>query len=214
MLTTEQAFRILNMRSALDRQPTELTAATRIVDAALEVIAERGLRGATVRDIAAAADVSPALVVHHFGSKDGVREACDARVVAFIARKSAAHTAPGLDETFTRFGRYAARVLADGDERSASLFDALLRQARSTVEARVAAGELHASADPEALAVALVTLGLAPFTLAPLLGRWAGGSADDAIARIGVPLAEIYTRGLFTDGAVLAQATGMRGARS
>lgn len=33
-----------------------------------------------MRDIAAAAGVSPALVVRHYGSKDGLREAVDAHV--------------------------------------------------------------------------------------------------------------------------------------
>ena len=38
--------------------------------------------GRAIRAIAADAGVSPGLVVHHFGSKDGLREACDRHVVA------------------------------------------------------------------------------------------------------------------------------------
>lgn len=40
-----------------------------ILDAARTLFAERGYRGVTVRDIAAAAACSPALVMKHFGSK-------------------------------------------------------------------------------------------------------------------------------------------------
>ncbi len=41
-----------------------------IVDAAREVFAERGYRGGSLRDVGERAGVSPANVVHHFGSKE------------------------------------------------------------------------------------------------------------------------------------------------
>jgi AcrR family transcriptional regulator len=55
----------------------DLTAKARIRDKALLLFAERGPERVTVRDVALAADVSPALVMHHFGSKAGLREAVD-----------------------------------------------------------------------------------------------------------------------------------------
>jgi len=59
------------------RSAEDLTARARIRDAALALFAERGMDGATIRDIAKAAGVSGGLVRHHFGSKDGLRAACD-----------------------------------------------------------------------------------------------------------------------------------------
>src|SRR5256885_15442107 len=47
---------------------------------ALRLFAEYGPDAVTVRQIAAAAEVSPGLVVHHFGSKDGLRQAVDEQV--------------------------------------------------------------------------------------------------------------------------------------
>lgn len=41
------------------------------------LFAERGFDSVTVRDIAAASGVSVGLINHHFGSKDGLREAVD-----------------------------------------------------------------------------------------------------------------------------------------
>jgi TetR/AcrR family transcriptional regulator, regulator of cefoperazone and chloramphenicol sensitivity len=55
----------------------DLTSKANIRNAALGLFAERGHDAVTVREIAAAAGVSPALVVHHFGSKEGLRSAVD-----------------------------------------------------------------------------------------------------------------------------------------
>ena len=65
------------MRSA------DLTAAARIRDAAIEQFGRHGF-GVSIRAIAEAAGVSAGLVIHHFGSKDGLRQACDAYVAEVI----------------------------------------------------------------------------------------------------------------------------------
>ena len=66
-------FSLSNMRSAPDASTRD-----RIRDAAIAAFAERGFDAASLRDIAQRAGVSAALIVHHFGSKDGLREECDA----------------------------------------------------------------------------------------------------------------------------------------
>lgn len=70
-------FNIINMQSLL---PDDRTARARIRDEALRLFGDRGPDAVTVRDIAAAAEVSPALVVRHYGSKDGLRDAVDDHV--------------------------------------------------------------------------------------------------------------------------------------
>src|SRR5277367_3784636 len=49
--------------------------AARIVEAARGEIAEHGWAGTTIRAVARAADVDPALVYHYFGSKEGLLDA-------------------------------------------------------------------------------------------------------------------------------------------
>ena len=54
---------------------TEAAADAAIVAAARAQFAERGFSDATLRGIADAAGVSVGLVQHHFGTKDGLRQA-------------------------------------------------------------------------------------------------------------------------------------------
>jgi AcrR family transcriptional regulator len=56
----------------------DLTARARIRHAAIRLFADRGIDGTTVRDIAREAGVSPGLLRHHFGSKEALRQVCDA----------------------------------------------------------------------------------------------------------------------------------------
>ncbi len=57
--------------------PNDLTARATIRNEALRLFAEHGPDAVSLRQIATAAGVSPALVVHHFGTKDGLRSAVD-----------------------------------------------------------------------------------------------------------------------------------------
>ena len=66
----------------------------RILDAAIALFAERGYDGASIREIAARADVSRATVFWHFGDKSTLfQEACRRMLVPFIEkfRDSIAH---------------------------------------------------------------------------------------------------------------------------
>ncbi|MEN5072547.1 TetR family transcriptional regulator [Isoptericola cucumis] len=65
--------------------PPDTSARARILEAAVLRFARSGF-GASVRAIATDAGVSPALVIHHFGSKDKLHEACDEHVLAWIAK--------------------------------------------------------------------------------------------------------------------------------
>ncbi|HEY2480005.1 MAG TPA: helix-turn-helix domain-containing protein [Solirubrobacterales bacterium] len=49
-----------------------------IIRAAFRVFGEAGIESTSLREVARTADVSPALIVHHFGGKDGLVAAVDA----------------------------------------------------------------------------------------------------------------------------------------
>ena len=175
----------------------DLTARARIVAVALDRFAALGYRATTVRSIAADAGVSPALIIHHFGGKEGLRRECDERVVRFVTAKQEPDTAANaLAEAARRFGPYLARMLGEASDAADALFDTLLATARLAVRDGIEAGTMRASADREAQAAALLTLGVAPFFLANQLARWSGSDAEEGIARIARPISDIYTRGL------------------
>lgn len=64
--------------------PGDLTARARIRDAAMRHFGEHGFERATIRGIAVEAGVSLGLVRHHFGSKQALREACDAHLIKLL----------------------------------------------------------------------------------------------------------------------------------
>ncbi|THV42043.1 TetR family transcriptional regulator [Glycomyces buryatensis] len=121
--------------TAGERPESDLTARARVRDAALTQFAEHGFKGATMRGIAEAAGVSLGLVQHHFGSKDALREACDAFVVEAFRHRLTRSAADGtlgepgfmadLYETSGPLLRYLARALVDDSPAAATVFDQL-----------------------------------------------------------------------------------------
>jgi AcrR family transcriptional regulator len=123
----------MQMVYGTDERPVhDLTARARIRDAALEQFARHGFEGTTIRGIARAAGVSPGLVQHHFGSKEGLRRACDDAVLELVRRKLRATqggdlTNPtflaGLYAAAPPLMRYVARAVFDGSSAGAALLD-------------------------------------------------------------------------------------------
>ncbi|MEU9116563.1 TetR/AcrR family transcriptional regulator [Streptomyces sp. NPDC048483] len=114
--------------------PEDLTARARIRDAALQHFGEHGFDRATIRGIAETAGVSSGLVRHHFGSKEALRDACDAYLAKALERINDQVRTDGATEgvnyvavagaTFGPHQAYIARALSEG--RATSLFDKLV----------------------------------------------------------------------------------------
>jgi AcrR family transcriptional regulator len=147
----------------------DLTARANIRNAALRLFADRGPDAVTVREIATQAGVSPALVLHHFGSKDGLRAEVDAFAAnAFDGIFEAMPAdelvellvggAPkgSLAEAFARgfppgspLPAYLRRLLLTNDPAGAALFGRWYAATRHLLEAMAEMGVARPSEDPD-----------------------------------------------------------------
>lgn len=195
--------------------PEDATTAARIRDAAVARFGADGYARTSLRDIAADAGVSAALVIHHFGSKEGLRRACDEWMVTQLmgekARLGDTSVAASIREWIDDPGRfrayldYMAVMLADDTEGGARLFDLLLAETRAMLDEGVASGAMRESSDPELRAVLVTVYGLAPLLLRDHLARALGAPLDDAatVRRMTLPTLELYTHGMYTDSRIL-----------
>lgn len=112
----------------------DLTARARIRDAAMRHFGEYGFERATIRGIAETAGVSSGLVRHHFGSKQALREVCDAHLVDLVRRlndqvldgagpQGGSHVAAARIAVGP-YRAYLARALVEGG--AAPLFDEMV----------------------------------------------------------------------------------------
>ena len=193
------------MRSA------DLTATARIRDAAIEQFGQHGF-DVGLRTIAEAAGVSAALVIHHFGSKDGLRKACDDFVAEEI-RSSKSEAIRSNDpatwlaqmaeiESYAPLTAYLVRSLQAGGELATMLWHRMTEDAEEYMAEGVRAGTIKPSRNPHARAEFLtITSGgglllylqmhETPTDLRAVLRDY----ARDMV----LPALEIYTEGLMAD---------------
>ncbi|GAA1776833.1 MULTISPECIES: TetR/AcrR family transcriptional regulator [Streptomonospora] len=200
------------MRSASDG-PEDLTARARIRDAAVSLFAEHGMRGTSMKRVAAEAGVSQALVSHHFGSKEGLRTACDEYVAAIIEERKRAALSKGptvnvlealREQSDSRpLMRYLARMLIEGSEHADSLVDGIVAASMASTEEAERAGIFRPSERPRDLNTVLVLWSLGLLVLHDqaerLLGMSIDGPAEDQIRYVRAALDALS--GLFTDEA-------------
>lgn len=189
------------------------TARARIRDAAVARFADDGFAGTSLRRIAEDVGVSPALILHHFGSKDGLRDACDEHVIATIRQRkhAAAAAGPQLDplaalreaDDGPPLLRYLARALLDDADRVAELVDEIVADAVGYMEAGVASGLMKPSEQPRERAVVLVIWQLGSLVLHEHVHRLLGTdlTADtEGMVAWAVPASEILTNGVLAEG--------------
>jgi TetR/AcrR family transcriptional regulator, regulator of cefoperazone and chloramphenicol sensitivity len=188
-----------------------------IRDEALRLFAERGPDAVTVRQIAAAAGVSSALVIHHFRSKDALREAVDQHVLglfdAMLGELTAGHV-PDLYDPATSGSLVEAIVahlpadspvpaylrrllLADGGA-GRELFRRLYRLSTAKLQEMVAAGLAAPGQDPAVRAALLMSNDIAVLLLRDHLAEVLGTDplGRDGMARWAGELLTIYGYGL------------------
>jgi AcrR family transcriptional regulator len=185
----------------------------RILEAAIACFAERGVAGTSLKAIATAAHVSPALIVHHFGTKEALHEACDAHVLVAIREQLRLAAAEGADvdvlEAFRRRHSqqaaalpYLARGLIEGWPSMCLLVDELAGDVVSSMEQQVAAGVYTPTKHPRERALVLLIWSLGALALHEHVERLLGADLTGEPAALLPYLrgaSEILTNGLFSD---------------
>lgn len=193
---------MLNMRSA-----TDATATARIRDAAIGLFAEQGYAATTVRQIAAAARVSPALVIHHFGDKESLRRECDAHALQVVLETK--HAVQGdVRQAFADYVRdppqhlpppgYFARMVMDGSPEGERFFDRIVQETRHAMDHGMGPLRFREVPDPEALAALLTAYSFASLILERHVARHFETEPDDPDLRIRLAAAayDLYTKAL------------------
>lgn len=137
------------------RRPGQPDTRGAILVAARRLFAAHGLKGASVRQIAAEAGVDPALVHHYFGTKDGLfRAALEIPIEPAVLLDEV--FAEGVDQAPERLVRMFLRVW--DDPHTGAAMASFLRTAVSTEESAAMARQFFGEAVLKAAAARLVHL--------------------------------------------------------
>ncbi len=148
----------------------------------MRLFAEHGGKATTIRAVAEQAGVAPGLVSHHFGSKQGLRDACDDYVLDYlrqIIKQGIGRTRSVADPAYlgtvyqgaADVLRYVARALVDDSAAAATLFDnfvALTEEYLATLHGGASQSE---QSDLRTQAAVLVAMRLGVWVLHPHLLR-------------------------------------------
>jgi AcrR family transcriptional regulator len=166
----------------------------RLIETSMQLFAERGFDGVTVRDIAKEAEVSIGLINHHFDSKEGLREAVDKH---FIERtsKAVARAAQELAEAdfdkveqyqrnwiqqyedeWPRVAAYLRRAITENSEWGENLFREYYQAVSETITRADAEGKVAADTDRLWLPLLYMFLLIGPLVLDPYIKSMLGRS--------------------------------------
>ncbi|MFI2105271.1 TetR family transcriptional regulator [Isoptericola sp. NPDC019693] len=184
----------------------------RILDAAVLRFARSGF-DASVRSIAADSAVSPALVIHHFGSKDRLREACDAHVLAWIVEAKRQNMTKATSgrlfevlanaEGFAPLVGYVLRSLQSGGAVGRAFLEHMIEDAETYTAEAVADGIVKPSRDERARVRYLVYSSLGAMLLSLTMNPPEDPEDVNAAVRtfmddLYLPMLELYTEGFLT----------------
>lgn len=181
----------------------------------MAAFARDGFDATSLRGIARDAGVSAALIVHHFGDKNALRDECDAYVVSvFIDEDHGLIDAPAQEriraamhdiERYGPYVDYLARMLVDGSPAADRLFDSILDGTRAVLDGQRGAGMLEPMSDPEMTTLLVTLIGLGPLVMRAQMTRVLGADqlSPAGLRRLTLPTMELLTHGVYSTTALL-----------
>lgn len=175
--------------------PTDQSAKERIRNAALALFAARGVDAAPMRTIAAEAGVTVGLIVHHYGTKEALRDAVEVAIVGAFEQAIASVPLSSLPPEKLAAGRddavaqmlatnpiivdYLRRALLDGSAESGDVVGRLSRLSAQQVRELRAAGVASTKNTVGEQVVSIMVGQLGRLFLQPLVDRIAGEFEGD-----------------------------------
>lgn len=187
---------------------SDLTAAARIRDAAIDIFGRQGFEAASLREIAREAGVSPALVVHHYGSKEKLREHCDdylmsegLRIKLDLDLDDAAQVSDVIRAypPYHPWMRYISRIILDGGASGAALWDRFQAESETALETQSHMIKVREGIDPAVANTVATAVGLIPLVFQNHLARSLGTEQLDGVAyeRLMTTLMDLLMTGLY-----------------
>ncbi len=193
--------------------PGDLTAQARLRQAAVAIIAESGTTALTARSVARRAGVSAGLVAHHFGSMEGLLEACDVQVSGELSRLKQAQMNPsaalnplaGLVDEQMYLMRYLVNRLTDDSPTVHKLVRTMIDDAEVYLQVAVEQGMVRQSSHPRRRAAMLILRALGELLLHRLVKEELGvdlvldGLADERAVADYIALSYELYQGILTE---------------
>jgi TetR/AcrR family transcriptional regulator, regulator of cefoperazone and chloramphenicol sensitivity len=187
----------------IDRPLEDLSTRARIRDAAMVEFGDKGFKGATMKSIAAAAGVSVGLVQHHFGTKEGLRAACDERVLDMVRFKIEAVEAgtisdPRVLSSLMAMGphvqRYVGRALVEDSPGIRQMVDDVMSMGEHFLTAHWTERFPPGSQKARDAAAVMTAINTSTMVMQDHLARRIGVEpfSEEALTRIGVATFEVW----------------------
>lgn len=185
------------------------TTRDQLLSIAIEMFAEKGFAGTSLRSIAKKAEVSPALLVHHFRTKDAlVKEVISKTLGDWVADEKAAmlddesrqvENWQSLAAKGTTSLNFFKQALLAGGEYTQRLFDAAFLESEALLDQMQAVGRLKDINDKQTTALMMTISGLASVLFMSQIEQTLGGpiSSDQVASRLVNANQEMMQDGVF-----------------
>ncbi len=196
------------------------TTREQLLKLAVEMFAEKGFADTSLRAIAKRAEVSPALLIHHFGTKDAlVKEAISKTLGSWVAGEKAMmledesnqlQNWQTLMEKGTKPLNFFRQVLLAGGEYSQRLFDAAVSESEVWLDQMQSVGRLKDISDKETTALIMAVSGLGSVLLMSQIEKSMGGpiSSDHVATRLMNSNSEMLRDGIFKPASTTNEKAG------
>lgn len=202
-------------RSPTLARPADPAGRARLRDAAIRLFAERGVAGASVRDIADAAGVTAGLITHYFGSKEGLKAEVDELMVrvfteplAMPLEGSPQERLKVVSEALARtmienpaLRAYLRRSFLENDPASGKVFNRFALLFRDLQYEMRGAGLLREDLDLDWTPLQVLFLHFGPLLLGPAVAQILDVEpyAEEVVRKRSQAVQDLLSRGIFRD---------------